>query len=516
MPRALFSVSNKEGIIEFGRTLSALGWDIVATSGTAQLLVDAGIQVTPVEQLTGLPEMLGGRVKTLHPSIHGAILARDNSQDMDELKKLGYAPIELVVSNLYPFPATVQREGVSLAEAVEQIDIGGVTLLRAAAKNFERVMVLVDPADYPLVQQALLSGNKLSLKERQELAVKTFAHTQQYDAAIHAYLSGKTDILSQVTSGFPDSLTLSLRQSQALRYGENPHQRAGVFILGSEDGLLGGELLQGKALSYNNLLDADAAWRAVSSFDPAEHAAVVIVKHLNPTGIAIGGAAPVAFKGALASDPISAFGGVVALNVAIDESFVDALGSLFVEVLIAADFSEGACQKLAETRKNCRLLKITSTEERPGFEFRSVTGGFLLQQRDTGDPPDTDWQVVSERQPSAEELRALRFAWKACQHVKSNAIVLAHETATVGIGGGLPSRIDATRLAIEKAGERAAKAVLGSDAFFPFADGVMVAAEAGVRAIIQPGGSIRDQEVIEAVNEAGMAMVFTGVRHFRH
>ncbi|MCQ3932770.1 MAG: bifunctional phosphoribosylaminoimidazolecarboxamide formyltransferase/inosine monophosphate cyclohydrolase [Chloroflexi bacterium] len=515
MPRALFSVSDKTGIIELGQALATIGWDLVASGGTAKALSDAGLRVTPIEQLTGLPEMLGGRVKTLHPAIHAPILARDHSKDLQELTEHGYAPIDLVVCNLYPFQQTVAKPDVKLEDAIENIDIGGVTLLRAAAKNFARVTVLVDPADYGGVAEKIVLEGKLSLDERRRLATKAFDHTRSYDTAIYAYLAGE-DTLDVGETGLGDSLTIGVKQIQSLRYGENPHQNAGLYAAHEGVGPLGGMLLQGKELSYNNLLDADSAWRAVSSFPPKESAAVVIVKHLNPTGIATAENAAAAFAAALESDPVSAFGGVIAVNRTVDAALVEALGSLFVEVLIAPKVDNAARRMLETGRKNCRVLEVPHFSTQSGIEFRSILGGVLAQERDLGDPEGTEWQVVSQRRPTQDEIKVLKFAWVACQHVKSNAIVIAGINMTFGIGGGLPSRVDATRLAVEKAGSRARGAVLASDAFFPFADGIQVAAAAGVSAIIQPGGSIRDQEVIAAVDAAGMAMVFTKSRHFRH
>ena len=515
MPRALFSVSNKTGIVELGQALASVGWDIVATGRTAEALVAAGVSVTPVEQLTGLPEMLGGRVKTLHPAIHAPILARDHSKDMSELTSLGYAPIELVVCNLYPFQQTISQPSVTLAQAVEQIDIGGLTLIRAAAKNFERLIVVVDPADYDTVQAALVEDGRISDQERRNLAIKAFAHTRDYDTAIHSYLAGDS-LLDGSVNTLGDHFTIGLTQTQSLRYGENPHQQAGLYATRADLGPLGGRLLQGKPLSYNNLLDASAAYQAVSSFSTVDRAAVVIIKHMNPTGIAVADTIAEAMPQALASDPLSAFGGIVAVNREVDAEFVRALGGLFVEVLIAPAFTDEACELLAQGRKNCRLIEQNNQQVQKSLEFRSIQGGVLVQELDIGDPEITEWQVVTRRRPTPEEVGALKFAWTAAQHVRSNAIVLAGQTATFGIGGGLPSRVDAVSLAVEKAGDHAQGAVLASDAFFPFADGLQIAIDVGVTAVIQPGGSIRDQEVIDAADEADLAMIFTKVRHFRH
>lgn len=511
MPRAILSVYDKTGLVELARGLAELGWDLVASGGTARALEMAGVTITPVERVTQAPEMLAGRVKTLHPAIHAGILARDSAEDMETLRRHNYAPVDLVVCNLYPFQQTVAQQGITLEEAIEQIDIGGVTLVRAAAKNHARVTVLVDPADYPGVLAMLRETGRVNEAMRRWLAIKAFRVTRDYDTAIHAYLVrqyGPADSAEPL----PDVLSLGLTRVEELRYGENAHQRAALYAAEANGSPLGGQLLSGKALSYNNLLDLDAAWRAVGLF---ETPAVVIVKHLTPTGIATAPTLAEAFPLALASDPVSAFGGVLATNRMVDEAFVEALDTLFVEAIAAPDFSPVAQQMLAEGRRNCRLVRIP--ERRPEMlEWRSITGGVLVQEADRGDPEGTQWQVVSARRPTSEELQAMRFGWKAVQYVKSNAIVLSTASATVGIGGGLPSRVDATRLALMKAGERARGAALASDAFFPFADAVQLAAEAGVTCIVQPGGSIRDQEVIEAVNAAGMAMVFTGVRHFRH
>jgi phosphoribosylaminoimidazolecarboxamide formyltransferase/IMP cyclohydrolase len=512
MPRAILSVYDKTGLEAFARGLAELGWDLVASGGTARALEVAGLEITPVERVTQAPEMLAGRVKTLHPAIHAAILARDTDEDMETLRRHHYAPIDLVVCNLYPFQETVAQHGVTLAEAIEQIDIGGVTLVRAAAKNSARVAVLTDPADYGVVLAALQADGHVDLALRQRLAVKAFQMTRDYDTAIHAYLLGEFGP-TDGAAVLPDVLSVGLTRVQELRYGENAHQMAGLYAVRSDASPLGGEFLGGKELSYNNLLDLDAAWRAAGAY---ETPTVVIVKHLNPTGIATAHTAAEAFLLALASDPVSAFGGVIAVNRQVDDALIDALGSLFVEAIAAPDFTPTAQQMLGEKRRSCRLLRIPPGEAGAPFEVRSLLNGYLVQQWDTGDPEGTNWQVVSKRRPTSEELQAMRFGWKAVQYVKSNAIVLATVHATVGIGGGLPSRLDAARLAVMKAGERAKGAVLASDAFFPFPDAIQVAADAGVTCVIQPGGSIRDQEVVDVVNAADMAMVFTGVRHFRH
>ncbi len=511
MPRALLSVHDKTGLVDFARELTALGWELIASGGTAKMLADAGIASTAVEHVTHHPEILGGRVKTLHPAIHAGILARDTESDLATLREHGYAPISLVVSNLYPFQQTVAQPGITLADAIEQIDIGGVALLRAAAKNFALVTVLCDPADYGALLAELRASGTIDLALRRYLATKVFALTRDYDTAIHAYLA-ESEGASTSAKTLPETLSLGLHRVDTLRYGENPHQSAALYTSQADRGPLGGTVLGGKALSYNNLLDLDAAWRALTSFEPPT---VVIVKHLTPCGIASGATLTTAFPAALASDPVSAFGGVIAVNGTVDAAFVAALGDLFLEAIAAPEFTPAAQELFAQKRKNCRLLQITSAEPR-GLEFRSVRGGILAQTADLGDPADATWQVVSARKPTDDEMEALHFAWKAVQHVKSNAIVLAVKDATVGIGGGLSSRVDAAKLAIEKAGTRARGSVLASDAFFPFADGPQSAIDAGVTAIVQPGGSIRDSEVIAAADAARVAMIFTGVRHFRH
>ncbi|MFO7320930.1 MAG: bifunctional phosphoribosylaminoimidazolecarboxamide formyltransferase/IMP cyclohydrolase [Chloroflexota bacterium] len=512
MPRALLSVYDKTGLVDFARALAERGWDLVASGGTERTLREAGLAVTPVEQLTGMPEMLDGRVKTLHPAIHAAILARDTERDLAELRDAGYAPIAMVVCNLYPFQETVAQEKVTLQDALEQIDIGGVALLRAAAKNFLNVTVVCDPADYGTVLETLESDDSIHLALRRELAMKAFAYTRDYDTAIHAYLS--RDMAPRLDyENLPEHLSLGGHRIEVLRYGENPHQTAAYYGRMAGVGPLGGTMLGGKQLSYNNILDLDAAWRVASAFDEP---VVAIVKHLTPCGIATGETLADAYPRALASDPVSAFGGVIAVNQTVDEGFVEALGALFVEVIAAPGFTDAALALLGERRKNCRLLAIPRRFDALELEVRSVHGGLLVQRPDIGDPPGTTLRVVTRRAPSTEEYEALKFAWKCVQHVKSNAIVIASQNATLGIGGGLPSRVDAVELAVKKAGERARGAVLASDAFFPFADGIQVAAAAGITAIIQPGGSIRDNEVIRAADDANIAMVFTNVRHFRH
>ena len=510
MPRALFSTSDKTGAVDFAAELVARGWEIVASGGTRQTLVDADLPVTSIEQVTGQPEMLGGRVKTLHPAIHSGILARDCAEDWQELANFGFAPVSLVVCNLYPFAKTVAADP-GMPAAIEQIDIGGVTLLRAAAKNFLRVTVICDPADYPRVITTIDIAGQTDLHLRRELAVKAFAHTRDYDQTIHAYLSD-SNVPPPGEEAVPDSIFIGVQRSHELRYGENPHQAAAYYSRHGDAMPLGAKQRGGKQLSYNNILDVDAAWRAVSSFSEP---AVAIVKHLNPTGIATAASVTAAFPQALASDSLSAFGGIVAVNQEVDEEFVAGLDSLFIEAIVAPSFSAGAVVELRGRRRNCRILQMPNPYD-GGLEIRAVMRGLLVQRYDRGDPAGQTMKTVTSRAPLASELASLRFAWQAVQHVKSNAIVLVQDTRTVGIGGGLPSRVDAVQLAIQKADAESQGAVLASDAFFPFADGIESAAQAGVRAVIQPGGSIRDAQVIKAANEYGMAMIFTGTRHFRH
>jgi phosphoribosylaminoimidazolecarboxamide formyltransferase/IMP cyclohydrolase len=502
MSTAILSVHDKSGLHDLAQALRTAGWRLLASGGTARVLRDNNIEVTEVAAYTGSPEILGGRVKTLHPAIHGGLLARSTPEDLSELQEHGWDTIDLVAVNLYPFQQTVAQPGVTLADAVENIDIGGVTLIRAAAKNFERVTLLCDPADYPAAIAAVLSGG-ISPAERRRLAAKGFALTTEYDSAIQAYLQPSPDV---------QPVELKLHPSQKLRYGENPHQSAELLseVLGA--GPLGGTLLQGKELSYNNLLDLDAAWKAAISFEPPT---ICIVKHLSPSGIASAPELAAAFAEAFACDTRSAFGGVIAANRTFDAGVASALGDLFVECIAAPAFSLEAREILMK-RKNCRLVEIPAVRVEPGWEWRSITAGWLRQSSDLGDPPDTEWKVVSKREPTDAEWSALRFAWRACQHVKSNAIVLAQGQATVGIGGGQPNRVDCVRLAVERAGAKAAGSVMASDAFFPFPDSVELAAQAGVTAVVHPGGSVRDADSLAAADAAGMALVVTGVRHFRH
>lgn len=499
MPKAILSVHDKTGLAAFAGRLVQLGWTLIASGGTARLLKDSDIPVTEVAQVTGSPEILSGRVKTLHPAVHGGLLARPLEADRQELASLGWDYIDLVAVNLYPFEETVARPDATLADAVENIDIGGVALIRAAAKNFERVTLVCDPADYDAVLAELEDG-ATTPGLRRSLAVKGFQLTTRYDAVISSYLDPQ------------GALSLQLYPVQHLRYGENPHQTAALYSYQPGGGPLGGKLLQGKELSYNNLLDLDAALRAAAGF---ERPTVVIVKHLSPCGVASADGLAAAYQAALECDPVSAYGGVIAANRPVDLETAGALSGLFIEGIIAPGFDPDALAVLAQ-KKNCRLVETPDTALWPAFELRSVCGGVLKQELDRGDPDGAAWQVVSQRPPDAEEWQSLKFAWKACQHVKSNAIVLARGEATVGIGGGQPNRVDCVRMAAGRAGERARGAVMASDAFFPFPDSIQIAAAAGITAVIHPGGSIRDQESLQAADAAGLALVTTGVRHFRH
>lgn len=504
--RALLSVSDKTGLVELAAALVQMGVELISTGGTARVLRDAGLPVKEVSDLTGFPELIGGRVKTLHPAIHGAILSRRTPEDDAELAAHSITPIDLVVANLYPFRQAVARPGCTLDDAVEEIDIGGVTLLRASAKNHAHVAVVSDPADYPGIMAELRSySGELAAATRARLAVAAFAHTAAYDAAIASYLSKQT---CAGASTFPATLVVAAEKAADLRYGENPHQRAALYVTTS-GGVAGGRLLQGKQLSYNNLLDLDAAWGAVRSL---EAPAAVIVKHNTPCGAARAATLAAAYELAHQGDPLSAFGGVLACSSPLDAATASAIGKRFLECIAAPDFEPEALAILA-AKPDCRLLALEPSADSP-VAWRPIDGGILVQERDVGDL--TRWEVVTRRAPTETEAAGLRFAWAMARHVKSNAITLARGQALVGVGGGQTSRVDAVHMAVRKAADRAAGAVLASDAFFPFRDGIDLAAAAGVTAIIQPGGSLRDAESVAAADEAGIAMVLTGMRHFRH
>ncbi|MCP4140102.1 MAG: bifunctional phosphoribosylaminoimidazolecarboxamide formyltransferase/IMP cyclohydrolase [Chloroflexi bacterium] len=524
MKTALLSVWDKTGIIELAQKLAAENWRLVASGGTARALKEAGFSVTSVSEITGAPEMFEGRVKTLHPAIHAGVLARDTDSDRADLAAQGWATIDLVVVNLYPFEEVVAQPETSLAAAIENIDIGGVALLRAAAKNYSRVTVFSSPKDYP-DDLARLQDESF----RQKMMLKAFATTARYDNAIQSdfarrMLSQRSNLMDkEATSSQKDApcrdkpINLTLYPVQTLRYGENPHQAAAYYATSPDASTMGGKLLQGKALSYNNLLDLDSAWNAVLNFSEP---AVVVVKHLSPCGIATAFCTEDAVAPAIASDPVSAFGSVIASNREVNADFVDEMGKLFVECIVAPSFDEDARALLAK-KKNLRLLELDINAPRLTHDLRAIVGGFLRQEVDTGSPKNApELRVVTNRQPSSEEMNALNFAWKAVQPVKSNAILLAksdgEKSYTVGIGGGQPNRVDCVRISGERAGAKAKSSVMASDAFFPFPDGVDEAAKLGVTAIIQPGGSIRDEQVIAKANELGIAMIFTGIRYFKH
>ena len=513
MARALISVSDKRGVVEFARGLVTLGWEIVSTGGTARVLAESGVPVTPVEKITGFPEMMDGRVKTLHPAVHGGLLARRNVKaDLAALERHGLTPIDLVAVNLYPFRETVERPGVTLAQAIEQIDIGGPSMLRSAAKNHEAVTVVVDPADYGSVLEALRAGG-VGPELRRSLAVKVFRETATYDAAIAQWLAA-TD--GRAPDGLPEFVFLALERRQPLRYGENPDQQAAFYVTGERGGLADLSQLGGKELSFNNLLDLDAAYLALS---PWPHdVGCVIIKHTTPCGIALAKTAAEAFRRALATDPVSAFGSVVGFNTIVDAETAAAMHDLFVEAVVAPRFQADALDLLRK-KKNLRIIEVPLTDRDGGLDFKRVRSGFLAESRMHFDPAEEGWKTMTKRAPTAEELDDLRFAWAAVMSVKSNAILLARDRQAIGIGAGQMSRVDSSMLAVHKArsaGHEVAGAVLASDAFFPFRDGVDEAARAGVRAIIQPGGSVRDAEVIAAADEHGLAMVITGKRQFRH
>jgi phosphoribosylaminoimidazolecarboxamide formyltransferase/IMP cyclohydrolase len=511
MPRALLSVSDKTGLIEFAKGLSDLGWELVSTGGTARALHEAGLAPVDVSAITGVPEMLDGRVKTLHPAVHGALLARrDVPEHTAALAEHGITPIDLVCVNLYPFRQTAARAGVSPEEVIENIDIGGPSMLRSAAKNFASVTVVVDPADYNRVLAALTDGDD-DVDLRRLLAEKAFAFTASYDAAISAWFAAQRGEM------FPERVSLSIERHQELRYGENPDQKAAFYVEHAGAGLASLVQRGGKELSFNNLFDLEGALTSTDLFGD-EQPCCAIIKHTTPCGLAVGATALEAYQKALACDPVSAFGSVISFNVPIEREAAEAISSLFVECVTAPSFSDEAVEILGR-KKNLRILEGRATWAAGAFDFKRVRGGLLVQQRPTVDVRDNGWRVVTHRQPTEEELANLHFAWRAAASVKSNAIVLARGGATVGIGAGQMSRVDAAFLAVHKArtaGHDTAGTVLGSDAFFPFRDGVDQAAEAGVTAIVQPGGSMRDPEVIAAANEHNIAMVVTGKRVFRH
>ncbi len=536
--RALLSVSDKTGLVEFARALEVFGVEILSTGGTAKALREAGLTVRDVSDVTGFPEMLDGRVKTLHPRIHGALLAlRDDPAHARSLEEHGIEPIDMVVVNLYPFERTVARAGVTLEEAVEQIDIGGPAMIRSASKNYRDVAVVVSPDSYQRLSQELsANGGSLSLKTREELARQGFQRTALYDMAIYAYLQTGAQAPPAAGSGgigavaggsgppphafehpleadrLPDFTSFTFRKAAALRYGENPHQKAALYGTEEAGGVARARVLGGKEMSFNNYVDADAAWQLVCDFDET---ACAVIKHMNPAGVATAASPEEAYRLALATDPVSAFGGIVAFNRTVDGGAARAATEIFTEVVIAPDYTDDALEVLKE-KKNLRVLRAGEARPPAGLDFKRITGGILIQQRDARRLSASDLRVVTRRAPTDEEVSALLFAWTVCKHTKSNAIVYARAGQTVGVGAGQMSRVDSVRIGAERARLPVRGSVLASDAFFPFRDGLDAAAAHGITAVIQPGGSVRDAEVIAAADEHNLAMVFTGVRHFRH
>ena len=520
--RALISVFDKTGIVEFARELSALGIEIVSTGGTAKMLRDAGIAVRDVADLTGWPEMLGGRVKTLHPKVHGGILyQRGKAEDRKQVDEHGIEAIDLVVVNLYPFSATAAKPGVTADELIENIDIGGPAMVRSAAKNFQSVGVVIDPADYGVIAQELREKGELSFATRLTLARKAYARTARYDGEIATELERLSVENEEVGIGkletLPERIHIALERRQTMRYGENPHQSAALYISAGRPatGLAGAKQLQGKELSYNNLVDLDSAWALARELD---RAGVAIVKHNNPCGAAEQDSLCDAYLKALECDPVSAFGGVMAFNGVVDPATAEEVTKLFVECIVAPGFEPAALAKFA-AKKNLRMLEMPREMLSEELEIKRISGGVLGQEPDRHELRESDLKVVTDRKPTDAEIRALLFGWKVCKHVKSNAIVFAREGQTVGIGAGQMSRVDSVKIAVIKAataGLSLKGSVVASDAFFPFPDGVEEAGKAGAVAVIQPGGSMRDADVIAAANKLGIAMVFSGVRHFRH
>jgi len=520
--RALISVYDKTGVAEFARELASLGIEIVSTGGTARLLRDAGVPVRDVSDLTGWPEMLGGRVKTLHPKVHGGILfQRGKAEDRKQIAEHSIVPIDLVVVNLYPFSATAAKPGVTAEELIENIDIGGPAMIRSAAKNFQSVGVVTDPGDYAAIAGELREKRELSLSTRLALARKAYARTSRYDGEIATELERLAAADGGVTIGpleqLPERIHVALERRQAMRYGENPHQAAALYVAAGRPaaGLAGAKQLQGKELSYNNLVDLDAAWALAAEF---HNPAAAIIKHNNPCGAAEQESLRDAYVKALACDPVSAFGGVMAFNRAVDAATAEEIAKLFVECIVAPGYDPAALNALA-SKKNLRLLEMPREAPPEALAFKFISGGALVQEPDRHELGEAVLKVATERAPTDAERRAMLFGWKVAKHVKSNAIVFAREGQTVGVGAGQMSRVDSVKIAVIKAataGLSLAGSVVASDAFFPFPDGVEEAGKAGATAVIQPGGSVRDSDVIAAANKLGMAMVFTGVRHFRH
>ena len=516
--RALLSVTDKTGLVEFAKHLEVFGVELISTGGTAKALRAAGLSVKDISDLTGFPEMLDGRVKTLHPRVHGGLLyIRGNKEHEAAVAEHGIEPIDMVVVNLYAFEKTAASPGVSFGHLIENIDIGGPSMVRSAAKNFEDVAIVTRVADYPaLAEELKANGGALTRETRWKLAKQAFATTAAYDSAIAGTLEqiGGTPAPEEGAAidseAFPQILRIIMPRAQSLRYGENPHQRATLFADGSGLGIAGATQLQGKELSFNNLVDLDACWELAQEF---EEPAVIIVKHTNPCGAATGATVLEAYKKALEADPVSAFGGVIGINREVDGAAADEIAKLFVEAIAAPAFTAEAKERFA-AKKNLRLVEVKSAPPRP--VVKHVSGGLLLQDADTGRVVESELDVVTWRPPTAEELRSLLFAWRVCKHVKSNAIVYARDGQTVGVGAGQMSRVDAARFGAQKAVLPLKGCVAASDAFFPFPDGLEAVAAAGATAVIQPGGSVKDQDVIAAADKLGIAMVLTGIRHFRH
>lgn len=515
--RAILSVTDKTGLVDFARRLAALGIELISTGGTAKLLRDSGIAVKDISELTGFPEMLNGRVKTLHPKVHGGILyRRDDPNHVAAVAEHGIAPIDMVVVNLYAFEKNAAKPDVKFEELIENIDIGGPSMIRSAAKNFHDVAVVTSPADYTAIAEELeRERGELSLATKWRLAQKAFALTAAYDSAIASTLeriSSDSFQLQADAESFPSALRLNFQKILDLRYGENPHQKAAMYSDGSGVGVANARQLQGKELSYNNIVDLQAAWDLAQDFD-GDQPFCAIIKHTNPCGAATGKTLAEAYTRALETDPVSAFGGVIGVNRAVDLAAAEEMHKLFLEVIAAPAFDEAAKAKFA-SKKNLRLVEITPADQK--WILKNVSGGMLVQDTDIRPLQDADLKVVTKRPPTPEETRALLFAWKVCKHVKSNAIVYARDGQTVGIGAGQMSRVDAAKFGAMKAQLPLQGTVAASDAFFPFPDGVEEIAKAGATAIIQPGGSQRDAEVVEAADRLGLAMILTGVRHFRH
>jgi len=538
--RALISVSDKSGLVDFARGLQSFGVEIISTGGTARALREAGLEAREVSDVTKFPEMMDGRIKTLHPRIHGALLGlRDNDKHLEAMREHEIEPIDMVVVNLYPFEQTIAREGVSLAEAIEQIDIGGPAMIRSAAKNHESVTVIVSPNEYVgVLAEMNRQSASVSRRTRSRLALLAFQRTAAYDAAVSFFLHQQQHELFPADSadrpprigtagvgiGRPELPSIEsidtppefaqwvLRKTSNLRYGENPHQSAAIYDTKAGDGVANAELLSGKEMSYNNYVDADAAWQLVSDFDDL---ACAIIKHTNPAGAALGFANEDAYRKALACDPVSAFGGIVAFNRNVDAAAARAVTEIFTEVIIAPDY-EPAALEILKSKKNLRVLRAGKPETAASLEYKQISGGMLVQTRDAHRLRREDLKVVTKRGPTEKEIDDLLFAWTVCKHTKSNAIVYARGRQTIGVGAGQMSRVDSVKIGAMRAQLPIAGSVLASDAFFPFRDGLDEAAKNGITAVIEPGGSVRDEEVIAAANEHGLAMVFTGIRHFKH